>query len=381
MNRIEFNTVVNKADINYPLKKIITESGSNEIIYLLKECGLTFNYDEYGVEICGKIPVAFIDMMIKKYPNYEIKINTGNSDLDDYYVIDQEYDNLIQNIEMNRGFIDDDLEYFEQKNSARDSLNIRKIDINYKKAFCYTRRCIIGTKEGFLAFIFEFRDYIRQDGKLEKETDKYGSLMKEINQSLFKFINPSVPIFELMKNVALYQFLIARDPKTKLVERYRNALSEFINAVNPFFSEFIEFDDCNFQNAIISFHLPIQKNPKCCNFKIKVPGIGYIYYKFSIDSFQFEYSSSNNNFHVFYMYSNEIHKGEYISITDYIDGKFQEVWYFNSLSKDNSQQLDFNNFEQIEYLCKELEKATILARNVTNEIIEKKNKIKSKVSD
>lgn len=228
MNRSEFDKTVKALGIS-----IIADNYEIYDNNLGIEAKICFSTSLNGAVISGIIPLEVANIIHEKYPGnqYGIRIDSECPDnIPSECATDDIYERKIQE------YASKDLspkEFLSKCNNTRRNLK-RRIDKNK-----YIKKYHIDTKEGLVILITEMRDYFaRINRKAETEVKRYNEIISIINSMIINEINPNMTAEEWMVNnesySKFYYETLARDMETTLGRLFREAISDFDNAVNPF---------------------------------------------------------------------------------------------------------------------------------------------------
>ena len=357
MNRLEFNEVMQAVGINNPLSTTIGGSGEIEQVHYWNNLAIYFGGSYYTV-VNGQIPLEVANIIYEKYPNnpYGIRVDGGCND-------------------------------WIPSRHAND------------KNYLYSYH--IDTKEGLLIFLLEMKDYdLRKNNLPETEVKKYDELIANITSEILKKVNPYISAYDWMQddeeNKSNYNSSVERDNKTKLGQIFREAVSNFDKAINPFLNNDVEFDEISnyLKNVRIDANSYNTENRKdCCRLEItdnSTENTTAYYRDPDGFSFRLHYKLDEENYldviHYYYTRGN----------SDSYNGEIVSIHYWGKNAKDEIDiKLNITNGkigathgdkisatpEQIAFVYDELLKATDYASSITIEKMKKEANARQLVSN
>ena len=372
MNRLELKKVMKFMNINHILPKGINNKYYNlEDVYFWNNLKIYFSGQDYAV-VYGIIPQEVSNIIGNNENNsgeYEIPIrHTDNEE----YEINIQCKNIKYNI------------FLESIQKIKKALKIK----NDKKEINTYR---IYTKEKFLLFLLSIEAYYSRSNNTTKTIIKrYEELITKINCELLKEIDLSNSAYDWMQNNDTYNLSIEKDQRTINGNVFRETISNFDKAINPFLNNNIEFDEIlqNLSNTMINaetYRSNDESRKKCCSLQINDynnVGNSTTYYRNS-DGFNFQliYRLDDNSrlkvSHYFISNGNSVYdKGEYITIeSNNYDENINIILNITNwlLINSNGEQSNVNT-EQLSFIYNKLLEATTYAKNITNKNTYKKIK-------
>ena len=380
MNKLEFNEVLKVAGVDTPLTYIKGRRGETEIVYSYLDTSIFFNGTYYAV-VEGKIPLEVANIIYYKYPNnpYEIRICGGSSDSKPIdYATDDKFE-----IERNR-LLFENISYSElEKRIKKASSNLKRRDNQNK----YINTYHIDTKEGLLILLLELKDYyLRKNNRKDYSVDDYDILIKQVYINILEKVNPKISASSWMEgdpiNKDSYKALIERDNRSRIGRMFREAVSSFDKAVNPYLRSDIHLDSVhNYLDKVkIAANLYDEdtnnKREGCCCFQITDKDNNSTSYYRSDDGFSFQLHyklGEEQNLNILHYYSNrgnyEDDKGEVIAIEYYGSNVKDKIDLRLNLSNGKAgetyKEKSSATIDQIGFVYDELLTGTVYANKVT----------------
>lgn len=369
MNSLEFKEVIKTVDAT-----------GNKWVYSWNDLEIYFFNKCAFVE--GFIPYEVAKIIYNKYhdKNYGFSIGISENDCNpDKWARDVTYDKEINSIL--RDFMDGKITEYEKRNriaEAEESLEQRNDDEKFIKEYS------IGTKEGFLLFLDELKDYyLRLEGKEETEVKKFPQQIEEVKSELSNYQTLGISAADWanqLENIKdNYLAGVQKSNLSDMGKKFREAVDNFDRAVNPFLNDDVELDDIDNISACVQegskYHAPY------CNFEISDYNGDYTEYVRNNDGFVFhlEYTLGQENYmEVKHELSSNTDNEEILRIDYYGDEYYDK-------EGNKSKRLEYNmtsgtfsvdnvpaTGEQISFILNEINNATEHALGITM-----KNKIKN----
>ena len=361
MNKLEFNEIVEEFGINdYLMKDVYCRIRR---VYFWNNIEMFFS-DSYYTVVTGKIPLEVANIIYEKYPNnpYGIRIDGGCFD------------------------------YIPSKHAVDDQ---------------YIREYHIDSKEGFIIFLSELRDYYaRKYGLPATEVQKYNEILSNVCSKILKKLNPYITTYEWMEgaesdNSESFINAVIRDKATSFGYVFRKALDQFDKTVNPYINEDIELDsiDSYLQRVNIGANTydydedEGKYRENCCVMQIKErTGENRTIYYRSPNGFSYQLKyilGPKEGLTVLHYFDNKgdkkSDKGEHLYISYYGENSKQKVdLRYNitqGLSGETYKEKTPITPEQMIFVYAELVKAIELASTITIDNMKKKNYSKKLVPD
>ena len=310
-----------------------------------KKLGISINFEKYYAIINGKIPLEVVSRVLEKYSYKYCKITDEN----------------------------------------KSNLN----------GYQYLEKINIDSKEGLVIFLIEMKNYyFRIYNFPEIKDDIISNLIKTIDLEILKKIE-SINAFDWMQsdeeNRKEYNLTIKKDASSVLWQKLRNTILRFDEAVFPVLDD-ASLKDNYFKNGTISGNVFNSFEGKirygCCHLDILTsnPSNFTSYWRLP-DGFKFAlfYELPENKYlnviHYFSSNKNKLEKGEVLQI-QYFGGDTKErlKFKFNITQKklvENDRNKIILNSDQIEFICLKLEEAISYAFYITDNVMERKQKVKS----
>ena len=246
MNRIDVEKTMEVLGFNTIVGDIMTSLKTAKA-YLLKDCIAYHSYDGC-VYVNGRIPLEFANILWEKYyDSSDIIICNAFDDIDGtsprFSAIDGIYKDRVAKInKQNLGIKKRALLLEKEKQELYQRSDDKKYMPNY----------IIKSTDALVTFLTEMTDYYAaKEGYFSIESKKHSQYLREIFAEVLKELNLKMSIESWVKNTDrsyLYDKSIQRLEKTDFGRKFKKALKNFDNAVNP-------YQDSNFDFANIETYI------------------------------------------------------------------------------------------------------------------------------
>ena len=238
----------------------------------------------------------------------------------------------------------------------------------------YISRYDIDTKEGLIVFLTEMEAYLNNE-KITEE--RFEDLVVQVTTRALEEINPSINTYDWMQRCPdqkdMYNSTIEKDKKSELWGWFRNLVSEFDKAVNPYIDPDIELDDVSnyIKNVEINTYKSESSDWGECEFTIReIDGEYILTYMRHPEGFLFKLTSEALG--VFHVCSED---GETITIQYYGSNRGNlKLDLTNKLAGEIFNEKKPVTVEQLGFIADELGKAIEIARNVSVKNMAKKGK-------
>ena len=243
------------------------------------------------------------------------------------------------------------------------------------------------------------KDYdLRKNNLPETEVKKYDELIANITSEILKKVNPYISAYDWMQddeeNKSNYNSSVERDNKTKLGQIFREAISNFDKAINPFLNNDVEFDEISnyLKNVRIDANSYNTENRKdCCRLEITDNSTENTtaYYRGQDGfSFRLQYKLDEENYlNVIHCYltsgNSDSYNGEIVSIHNWGKNAKDEIDIKLNITNGKIGATHGDKIsatpEQIAFVYDELLKAIDYASSITIENMKKKTETKQLV--